>query len=113
MSGQRWKMERDTLSDLAKKTSGNTQNLGGLVKQLVQAATPLEGKMAGAGKQMFDSFKSQVDGIANDLNAGLASINSAQSGMDTAYRQGEQDMAQNAKKAQGAADFNAAKFGKH
>jgi uncharacterized protein YukE len=106
-------MGQDTLGDLAKKTSGNTQNLGGLVKQLVQAATPLEGKMMGAGKTMFDSFKAQVDKIATDLNAGMAQINQAQSGMDQAYRQGDQDLAQNAKKAQGGANFNAAKFGKH
>ncbi|MGW6281794.1 hypothetical protein [Kribbella sp. NPDC055071] len=111
--GTRWKMGQDTLSDLAKKTSGNNQNLGALVQQLVKAAAPLEGKMAGSGKQMFDSFKAQVDKIAADLNAGMGSINQAQSGMDQAYRQGDQDLAQNAKKAQGAADFNSAKFGKH
>ncbi len=32
--------------------------------------------------------------------------------MDAAFRGGDSEMAQNAKKAQGAADFNAAKFGK-
>ena len=111
--GNRWKMGSDTLSDLAKKTGGNTQDLGGLVKRLVAAAQPLEGQMSGAGKQMFDNFKQNVDGIAADLNAGLAAINKGQSGMDAAFREGEQNLAQNAKKAQGAADFNAAKFGKH
>ena len=98
MSG-RWDMGQDTLSQLAKKTSTGTQDLGGLVKQLVAAAQPLEGKM-------------NVDGIAADLNAGLAAINQGQSGMDTAFRGGDSEMADTAKKNQGAADFNAAKFGK-
>ena len=109
---QRWDMGQDTLSALAKKTGTGTQDLGALVKQLVAAAQPLEGKMNGAGKQMFDGFKAQVDGIAADLNAGLAAINQGQSGMDAAFRGGDSEMADQAKKAQGSADFNAAKFGK-
>ena len=71
----RWDLGQDTLSQLAKRTSTGTQALGGLMKQLVAAAQPLEGKMSGAGKQMFDAFKANVDGIAADLNAGLAAIN--------------------------------------
>ena len=51
------------LGQLAKKTSTGTQDLGALVKQLVAAAQPLEGKMSGAGKQMFDSFKANVDDV--------------------------------------------------
>ncbi len=111
MSG-RWDMGQDTLSQLAKKTGTGSQDLGGLVKQLVAAAQPLEGKMSGAGKQMFDAFKANVDGIAADLNAGLGAINQGQSGMDAAFRGGDSEMADTAKKNQGAADFNSAKFGK-
>lgn len=112
MTGGRWDMGQETLSQLAKKTSSGTQDLGGLVKQLVAAAQPLEGKMNGAGKQAFLAFKGNVDGIASDLNAGLAAINQGQSGMDTAFRTGDTEMADTAKKSQGSADFNAAKFGK-
>lgn len=108
----RWDMGQDTLGQLAKKTGTGTQDLGALVKQLVAAAQPLEGKMSGAGKAMFDGFKANVDGIAADLNAGLAAINEGQSGMDTAFRGGDTEMADTAKKNQGAADFNSAKFGK-
>lgn len=112
MGGQRWDMGQETLSQLAKKTGTGTQDLGGLVKQLVAAAQPLEGKMNGAGKQAFQAFKANVDGIAADLNAGLAAINQGQSGMDTAFRGGDSEMAQTAKKNEGAADFSGAKFGK-
>jgi|SRR5688500_2618846 hypothetical protein len=105
-------MGQDTLGQLAKKTGTGTQDLGGLVRQLVAAAQPLEGKMSGAGKAMFDGFKARVDGIANDLNAGLAAINQGQSGMDAAFRTGDTEMADTAKKNQGTANFDAAKFGK-
>ncbi|WP_041289350.1 hypothetical protein [Kribbella flavida] len=105
-------MGKDTLSTLAKKTGGNTQDLGGLVKRLAAAAQPLEGKLQGAGHDAFIAFKGRVDSIANDLNAGLAAIAKGQSGMDAATRTGESDMAQAAKKAEGAANFDGAKFTK-
>lgn len=108
----RWDMGQETLSQLAKKTSSGSQDLGGLVKQLVAAAEPLAGKMNGSGKQAFDAFKANVDGIAGDLNAGMSQINQGQSGMDAAFRSGDSEMADTAKKNQGGADFNAAKFGK-
>ncbi|MEJ1111553.1 MULTISPECIES: hypothetical protein [unclassified Kribbella] len=108
----RWDMGQDTLSQLSRKTSTGTEDLGGLVQRLVAAAEPLEGKMSGAGKQMFDSFKANVDSIAADLNAGLAAINQGQSGMDAAFRTGDTEMADTARKNTAAADFDGAKFGK-
>ncbi|HZX03891.1 hypothetical protein [Kribbella sp.] len=110
--GQRWDMGQETLGQLTKKTSTGTQDLGGLVKQLVAAAQPLEGKMNGAGKGAFDAFKANVDSIAADLNAGMGRITEGQAGMDTAFRTGDSDMAQTAKKNEGAADFDGARFGK-
>ncbi|MEI8412006.1 hypothetical protein [Kribbella sp. CCNWLY201] len=97
---------------MSRKTSTGTEDLGGLVQRLVAAAEPLEGKMSGAGKQMFDSFKANVDSIAADLNAGLAAINQGQSGMDAAFRTGDTEMADTARKNTAAADFDGAKFGK-
>lgn len=110
MSGQRWDMGKDTLSTLAKKTGSTTQDLGGLVKRLAAAAEPLEGKLSGAGKDAFTAFKGRVDGIANDLNAGLAAIAKGQQGMDTAVRTGESEMASAAKKSESASNFDGAKF---
>jgi hypothetical protein len=108
----RWDMGQETLSQLAKKTSSGSQDLGGLVKQLVAAAQPLEGKMNGAGKAMFDQFKQNVDGIAGALNAGMGQIAQGQQGMDVAFKSGDSEMADTAKKIQGSANFDAAKFGK-
>lgn len=110
--GQRWDMGQETLNQLTKKTAGGTQDLGGLVSQLVAAAQPLEGKMNGAGKQAFDTFKANVDSITHDLNAGMARITEGQSGMDVAFRTGDTDMADTARKNEGAADFDGARFGK-
>jgi hypothetical protein len=112
VGGQRWSMGKDTLGTLAKKTGGKTQDLGGLVKRLAAAAQPLEGKLQGSGHDAFMSFKGRVDGIAADLNAGLAAINKGQQGMDAATQTGMSDMAQAAKKSEGAANFDGAKFNK-
>lgn len=112
VSGQRWDMGQDTLSTLAKKTGAATGDLGGLVKRLAAAAQPLEGKLSGAGKDTFSAFKARVDTIANDLNAGLASIARGQQGMDAAVQTGQAEMAQAAKRNESAANFDAAKFGK-
>lgn len=108
----RWSMEQDALNSLAKKTGSGTQDLGGLVKQLVNAAQPLEGKMSGAGKAMFDSFKQRVDAITADLNAGMGAIAEGQSGMDQSFRAGDQQMADTAKSNTSAANFDGAKFRK-
>ncbi|MFI5694922.1 hypothetical protein ACIA58_23920 [Kribbella sp. NPDC051586] len=105
-------MGQETLNQLTKKTSTGTQDLGGLVKQLVAAAQPLEGKMNGAGKQAFDAFKSNVDNITAALNAGMGRIAEGQSGMDTAFHTGDTEMADTARKNDGGADFDGAKFGK-
>jgi hypothetical protein len=105
-------MGQETLGRLAKQTSTGTQDLGGLVKQLVAAAQPLEGKLSGAGKQAFDVFKANVDGISADLNAGMARITEGQYGMAAAFRSGDTDMADTARKNAGAADFDSARFGK-
>jgi len=112
VSGQRWSMGQDTLSTLSKKTGTNTSDLGGLVKRLAAAAQPLEGKLQGSGHDAFMSFKGRVDKIAGDLNAGLAAIAQGQSGMDRATSTAMADMAQAAKKSEGAANFDGAKFNK-
>ena len=41
-------MGASTLSTLTKQTSGSNDDLGGLVKELVAAAEPLEGSSTGA-----------------------------------------------------------------
>lgn len=106
-------MGADTLTVLRQQTSGSNQDLGALVKQLVVAAEPLEGRFNGAGKAAFDAFKSHTDQISADLNGALSAILGGQTGMDTAFHRGEQDMVDSTRTTQGSANFDAARFGGH
>lgn len=106
----RWDMGNTTLSSLAQKTGSASENLGGLVRQLVVAAQPLEGKMNGAGRRAFDAFKARSDQIAADLNRGLGSVHTGQRLMDRSFGEGDQTMAQNATQTMGSANFDAARF---
>lgn len=103
-------MGSQTLSTLAKQTSGSGDELGALIKQLIAAAQPLEGKFNGAGKVAFDSFKTHSDQITADLNSALSSILGGQSGMDRSFRTGDSEMGDNARHSMGAANFDAARF---
>jgi hypothetical protein len=103
-------MGTDTLSTLARDSRGSSDDLGSLIRQLVRAAEPLEGKFNGAGRQMFDQFKARADGITRDLNSSLAAILGGQSGMDSAFSSGVQEQGENARQQMGAANFDAARF---
>ncbi|MFI5678058.1 MULTISPECIES: hypothetical protein [Streptomyces] len=103
-------MGAQTLSQLQRDSRGSSDDLGSLIRQLVQAATPLEGKFNGSGRAMFDQFKGRADQITSDLNSSLAAILGGQSGMDSAFSSGDQEQGDNAKQQMGAANFDAARF---
>ncbi|MET7442066.1 hypothetical protein ACWERY_24835 [Streptomyces sp. NPDC004082] len=104
-------MGATTLADLGKSTVGSSDDLGTLIKWLVQAAEPLEGKFNGAGKAAFDSFKSRADEITDALNGSLGAILGGQGGMDTAFGTGDTEQQDNAHQNMGQANFDAARFG--
>jgi len=106
----RWDHGEHTLVNLARSTHGSTQELGTLVKALIQAAEPLAGRFNGAGRAAFDAFKANADRITADLNAGLGSVNTGQIGMEKAFSMGDQTMADEAQSKMGAANFDAARF---
>jgi uncharacterized protein YukE len=103
-------MGAQTLSTLTRSTGSSHDELTTLVHQLVDAATPLEGKFQGSGRQKFDQFKSRVDEVTNDLSSALAAINQGQSEMDTSTQTGDQETADNASRAEGSANFDGARF---
>ncbi|MFH9014090.1 hypothetical protein ACH4C6_22280 [Streptomyces sp. NPDC017943] len=103
-------MGAQTLSSLQRDTRGSTDDLGGLVRQLVAAAQPLEGKFNGSGRVMFDQFKTRADRIASDLNSSLSAILGGQAGMDGAFSSGDQEQGDNARQQMSAANFDAARF---
>jgi hypothetical protein len=103
-------MGASTLSTLTQQTQGSSDDLGGLIRQLVVAAAPLEGKFNGAGRAAFDSFKSRTDEITAELNMSLGAIIRGQSGMDTSFVTGDIEMSDNARSAEGSASFDSARF---
>ncbi|GGZ78025.1 hypothetical protein ACFOOM_06000 [Streptomyces echinoruber] len=103
-------MGAQTLSNLVRDTRGSSDDLGSLVRQLVQAAQPLEGKFNGTGRAMFDQFKARADQIASELNSSLSAILGGQSGMDSAFGTGDQEQGDNARQQMAAANFDAARF---
>ncbi|PAZ12430.1 hypothetical protein CLM62_30045 [Streptomyces sp. SA15] len=104
-------MGAQTLSTLQRDSRGSSDDLGTLIRQLVQAAQPLEGKFNGSGRVMFDQFKAQADRITSDLNGSLSAILGGQSGMDSAFSSGDQEQGDNARQQMSAANFDAARFG--
>ncbi|MFI0781154.1 hypothetical protein [Streptomyces sp. NPDC021212] len=104
-------MGSQVLSTLKSKSRGSSDDLGTLIRQLVQAAEPLEGKFNGSGKAAFDSFKARSDEIASSLQSSLSGILGGQSGMDTAFSSGDQEHGDNARQQMSAANFDAARFG--
>lgn len=103
-------MGSQTLSNLTKQTHGSGEDLGSLIKQLIAAAQPLEGKFHGSGKVAFDAFKSHSDQITSDLNSALNSILGGQSGMERSFSSGDTEMGDNARSTMSAANFDAARF---
>jgi uncharacterized protein YukE len=103
-------MGSSTLSTLTQQTQGSSDDLGSLIQQLIAAAAPLEGKFNGASRAAFDSFKSRSDEITAELNGALGAIVGGQSGMDTAFNTGDTEMSDNARSAEGSANFDGARF---
>lgn len=103
-------MGADTLAQLTKKTSSSSDDLGALVKQLAQAAEPLEGKFNGAARGAFDRFKAETDHISVELNAALAAVLGGIAGMDRSFTEGDSNMADETRSTESSVSFDAARF---
>lgn len=104
-------MGTETLTTLTKATSASGEDLGALVKELFQAAEPLESRFRGAGRAAFDQFKSRTDEISVELSQALSAVLQGISGMDTAFLQGESQMVDETQSIEGSSAFDAARFG--
>lgn len=108
--GMKFDMGNQALSTLMRQSQGSSTDLGTLIRQLIAAAEPLEGRFKGAGKAAFDSFKARSDEITASLNGALRDILGGQSGMEQAFGEGETESVENARQAMGSANFDAARF---
>jgi hypothetical protein len=99
-----------TLATLGRQTAVSSDDLGTLIRLLIQAAEPLEGKFNGEGKATFDAFKTRADEITSALNSSLSSVLSGQAGMDSAFGTGDREQTDNSHRNMGAANFEGARF---
>lgn len=106
----RFDMGSQALPTLITRTQGSHEDLGSLIRQLITAAEPLEGKFNGSAKAAFDRFKARGDQIAAELNSAVASILGGQQGMNTSFVEGDQTMADASRGTEGAANFEGASF---
>lgn len=107
-------MGADTLAQLTKQTSTSSEDLTRAVKDLAEAAAPLEGRFNGAARGAFDAFKGSTDAIAAELNASLRAVLSGISGMDKSFAEGTQEMADQTRQAQASTPgggYDAGRFG--
>lgn len=103
-------MGAQTLSHLTTATSSASDDLGSNVRALYDAAAPLESKFNGEGRSAFDRFKADTDEIATELNAALAAVLGGIDGQNTAFLDGEQQMAEETGAAYSGSAFDAARF---
>lgn len=98
-------MEADALQVLGRKTSTESDDLAQLVRNLMEAAEPLEGTFNGTAKAAFNSFKSRTDEIASILSNALVGITESIAGQNLAFVTAADEGADTHHSAEGAANF--------
>ncbi|WOF22705.1 hypothetical protein N8K70_15115 [Microbacterium betulae] len=100
-------MEAQTLVRLGQRSETESDDLGALVRQLVDAAEPLTGTFNGPAKARFNNFKVRTDDIATALNNALVGIVGSISGQNRAFVTAAEDGASAHENAEGSSDFSA------
>ena len=104
-------MGADTLTVLSKATSGSSDELSTLVRQLFEAAEPLEGRFQGAGRAAFDRFKGRTDAISTELKVSLDGVLGGIGSMNRSFLEGETAMVDATQSLESGSSFDAARFG--
>lgn len=102
----KFSMEEQTLVNLGQRTQTESDDLGTLVKQLMDAAEPLEGVFNGPARAKFNEFKGRTDEIAGQLNNALVGIVGSIEGQNVAFVSAAEDGAAAHTAAQGSSDFS-------
>jgi|SRR5690625_3445354 len=98
-------MEADALGVLGQRTAAESGDLGQLVRNLKDAAEPLEGTFNGVAKQQFLSFKERTDDIAATLNNALVGITESIEGQNRSFIMAADEGAETHRSAAGSANF--------
>jgi len=104
-------MGADVLTSLTKKTSASSEELATLVRKLAAVSEQVEGKVNGAARKAFDDFQRDAEGIAVELTTALRGVLAGMKEMDTAFIQGDQQMADEIAQARTSSSFDAGRFG--
>lgn len=104
--GIKFSMEQETLVNLGQRTSTESDDLGALVRRLVEAAEPLESVFNGPAKSAFNNFKSKTDDIATALNNALVGILGSIEGQNNAFVTAADEGAAAHTSADGSSDFS-------
>jgi uncharacterized protein YukE len=104
-------MGSTALQTLTNNTTTASQDLGTLVRDLADAAEPLESKFNGLGRAAFDSFKNNTDSIATSLSSALAAVLAGVEGQESAFATGDQSMSDSTTTTINSTDFDGARFG--
>lgn len=107
----KFQMGAEVLNQLTKKTSTAGEDLGQLVRELAQAAEPLENRFNGSGRAAFDRFKANSESISVELNQALAGVLQGISGMDVTFVQGDDEMTSETTQTEGSVSYESARFG--
>lgn len=102
----KFSMEEQTLVRLGQRTQTESEDLATLVRQLVEAAAPLEGVFNGVARARFNEFKAQTDQISASLNNALSGIVGSISGQSAAFVMAAEEGAGAHAAAMGSADFS-------
>lgn len=101
----KFQMEADALQVLGRRTASESDDLGQLVRQLADAAEPLEQTFNGVAKASFNSFKAHTDEISATLNNALVGITQSIAGQNVSFVTAADEGADLHRSAEGAADF--------
>ncbi len=105
-TNMKFSMEEQTLVRLGQRSQTESEDLGALVRQLVEAAEPLEGVFNGPARAKFNDFKVKTDDIATALNNALGGIVGSIAGQNLAFVTAAEDGASAHTTAEGSADFS-------
>lgn len=106
--GMKFSMQGTALSDHVKKTDAASSDLGAMVLNFVSAAEPVAKSMNGPVKAAFNSFKQNVNEVADALDSSLAGILNSTSEQNQAFVAHTEQASQAIQTSQAGANFSAA-----
>lgn len=106
MVGTHFSMDQQTLVTLGQRTETESEDLGTLVRNFIEAAEPLSASFNGPARSSFNNFKGNADGIASMLNSALSGVLGSISGQNRAFTEGMSEGAEAHKANMGGTDWS-------